>query len=76
MQRLKVKDNPKLIRDANSNGIINTDTLAYKDYLRKKKLLEQNELEKQDTKNRINKLETDVEFLKTGITQILELLKK
>ena len=75
MDRLKVKDNPNLQRDTKSNGIINTDESAYKQYIinkRKNKLLEE---QKRNTEERINNLEDELKNLKNGINRILEILK-
>lgn len=75
MDRLKVKDNPGLQRDVKSNGILNTDDNAYKQYLLNKSKNKKIEEEKRNTQERINNLENELKQLKTGIAQILELLK-
>ncbi len=74
-QRLKVKDSP-YCRDSFSNGIINTDRQAYEEHMKRRQKLQQLEREEELQKRRINKLEQDVSELKSGINQILELLKK
>lgn len=76
MNRLKVKDQPFLFRDTQSNGIINTDDIEYAEYLRRKRQSKILEEEKLGTETRLNKLESDVSELKDGINQILELLKR
>jgi hypothetical protein len=76
MTRLKVKEQPFLYRDVASNGIINMDESAYTEHLRKKRLAERVQEEKFNSEARLNKLETDVLELKSGINQILELLKR
>ena len=76
MSRLKVKDEPFLYRDAQSNGIINSNDAAYNEYLKRKHTMQLLEEEKHSAEARLNKLEEDVAVLKMGITQILELLKK
>lgn len=76
MNRLKVKDQPYLFRDAESNGIINTNDLEYNEYVRKKNLSKLLEEEKLSTETRLNKIESEVSELKNGINQILELLKR
>ncbi len=76
MSRVKVKDEPFLYRDAQSNGIINSNAAAYNEYRKKKRQAELLEEEKHNAESRLNKLEKDVSELKDGITQILELLKR
>lgn len=76
MSRLKVKDEPFLYRDAQSNGIINSNDAAYNEYRKKRHQAELLEEEKHTAETRLNKLEKDVSELKDGITQILELLKR
>lgn len=75
-QRLKVKEDPNLCRDVSTNGIVNTNKLAYEEHMKKRQKLQQIEREEEAQKRRINKLEQDVSELKSGINQILELLKK
>jgi wobble nucleotide-excising tRNase len=76
MSRLKVKDDPFLCRDPQSNGIINTNDVAYNEYLKRKRKAQHLEEEKHNAETRLNKLEQDVSELKDGISQILELLRK
>ena len=76
MKILQVEDNPGLVRDAGSNSILNVDTNAYDAHKRNRRLA-QAKLEKEHAQeSRINKLENDVSELKSGISQILEMLKK
>jgi hypothetical protein len=76
MNRLKVKDEPYLLRDVESNGIINTNDTEYKEYARKKRQSKILEEERLTTEARLNKIESEVGELKTGINQILELLRR
>lgn len=76
MARLKVKDSPFLFRDEDSNGIINSDESAYVEYLKRKRTTSRLEEEKASSEARLNRIENEVSELKTGINQILELLKK
>jgi hypothetical protein len=76
MNRLKVKDDPHLFRDTESNGIINTNQAEYNEYLRRKKQSKFVEEEKLLTEARLNNIESEVSELKQGINQILELLKR
>lgn len=76
MNRLKVKDEPHLLRDVESNGIINANDAEYNEYARKKRQIKILEEERLSTEARLNKIESEVGELKQGINQILELLRQ
>lgn len=76
MKYSKVNDNPGLLRDLSSNGILNVDDTAYNNHRRNKRLAKEKLEKEQSQETRINKLENDVSELKSGISQILEILKK
>lgn len=76
MNRLKVKDDPSLVRDRQSNGILNTDDTAYNEYIKRKRLAQKLEEEKYNSEARLNNIEREVAELRQGINQILEILKK
>lgn len=76
MNRLKVKDEPHLLRDVESNGIINANDAEYNEYARKKRKIKILEEERLSTEARLNKIESEVGELKKGINQILELLRQ
>lgn len=67
--RLKVEDTNHLYRDSKSNGIINTDTQAYQNYLRSKQINQRKD-------NRIESLENDVNSLKSDLKDIKSLLQE
>ncbi len=67
--RLKVKDNVGLYRDSKSNGIINTDEQAYKNYLKSKQI-------NQGKEDRMKSLEDDVSSLKGDLKDIKLLLQE
>lgn len=64
---IPVEGKPNLYRDKNTGAIINTDTIAYKQHLKHT----QNILQE---KNRIDKIETDVQEIKNDISDIRVLL--
>ena len=68
-KKLKVKDNVGLYRDSKSNGIINTDEQAYKNYLKSKKINKGKE-------DRMKSLEDDVSSLKGDLKDIKLLLQE
>lgn len=71
---IKVENNPGLVRDAESNAIINVDEEGYKAYKRNKQSIKQKLFQEQAKEARINKLESDVSDLKAGVAKILEIL--
>lgn len=64
----KVEGYPNLVRDLDTNAIINTDTIELNNYnlLKNKKSME---------KERIDKIENDLSDLKSSIDEIKQLLK-
>jgi flagellar basal body rod protein FlgG len=68
MKYLKVKDKNNLMRDNESNAIINTDLKGYKDYENNyKRLYIQNQ--------RINEVEKNVNEIKNDLNEIKTLLR-
>lgn len=75
MKVLQVENNPGLVRDTKTNSILNVDNNAYEAHKRNKRLAKAKLEKEQSQEQRINKLENDVSELKSGISQILEILK-
>ena len=68
MDFIKVKDNEHLIRNANSNCIVNTNKAEYEEYLTRRKL-------KKSEKNKVDNLERDISTLRNEITEIKDMLR-
>ena len=68
MDYVKVKDNEHLIRNTNSNCIVNTNKSEYEEYLTRRKL-------KKSEKSKIDNLERDMSTLRNEITEIKDLLR-
>jgi hypothetical protein len=68
MTYIKVKDNINLIRDIETNAIINTNTNEYENYLHIKKTEKENE-------DRIDNIQNDLKNLKCDIDEIKNMLK-
>jgi len=68
MDYVKVKDNDHLIRNTNSNCIVNTNTSEYEEYLTRRKL-------KKSEKNKVDNLERDISTLRNEITEIKDMLR-
>lgn len=72
--KMRVQDYPQYYRDNRSGGIIHDNELEYQEYRKKKIAQKRVHEEKHSLDTRLNNLEKEVEGLKTGINQILELL--
>jgi hypothetical protein len=68
MALVKVEDS-NFVRDTNSRALINQDYAARDEYFAKVKMLSMN-------KNQINKLNTDVDNLKSELSEIKNLLNQ
>jgi len=65
---MKVKGHSNLIRDENSNAILNTDSTEYNNYLSLRS-------KKKQGADRIDNMEDDLKSLKDDINEIKTLLK-
>ena len=68
MSYIKVKNNNHLVRDTESNCIINTNKSEYQQYLARKQ-------QKQSEVNKVDNLERDVSTLRNEITEIKDMLR-
>jgi hypothetical protein len=65
---IQIKDNSNLLRDANTNSILNSNRSEYENYLRLKS-------KKESEKERIKSIETEVNQIKSDINEIKNLIK-
>ena len=68
MDYVKVKDHDHLVRNTQSNCIVNTNKAEYEEYLTRRKL-------KKSEKNKVDNLERDISTLRDEITEIKDLLR-
>lgn len=68
MDYIKVKGHEGLIRDPNTNSIINTNMSEYQEYISRKKI-------KSDEQQKIQNLESDVASMKDDLNEIKFLLR-
>ena len=68
MDSLKLKDNEHLVRNTQSNCIVNTNKAEYEEYLTRRKL-------KKSEKNKVDNLERDISTLRNEISEIKDLLR-
>jgi len=66
--KVKVSDNLNLVRDLNTNAILNTNYNDYKNYLKIKQ-------QKENENKRVDKIESDVMSIKKDLQDIKELLR-
>ena len=69
MTYLKVKDNDHLLRDLNSNGIVNTDETEYKNYVN-------SYIRKLSSKAKLEELQKEVDEMKSDVKEIKDLILK
>lgn len=69
MTYLKVKDNDHLLRDLNSNGIVNTDETEYKNYVN-------SYMRKLSSKAKLEELQKEVDEMKSDVKEIKDLILK
>ena len=69
MEYLKVKDHSNLVRDPQSNSIINTDKSAYNQYVTRRNA-------KNEEVNKAQNMEEDLANLKGEINEIKDLLRQ
>ena len=68
MKYLKVDGHPHLIRNTETNDIINTNQTEYQEYILRKKL-------KKEEKKKVNTIENEVEDIKKDLEEIKLLLR-
>ena len=65
---MKIEGHPNLIKDENSNAILNTNNSEYENYI-------QSRAKRKQGTNRIDNMENDLKSLKDDINEIKSLLK-
>lgn len=63
MSQVKITDTT-FVRDLNSKAILNTDKRGLNEYLMKKEIAKKQQSQHDETKNRLNKLEQDMQEIK------------
>jgi len=72
MNYLRVEDKDGLVRDCETNAILNTDTNAYNEYVRnyQSKLKENKRIE--DLENKIGNIKSDIDEIKNLLKEFLK----
>lgn len=71
---LKVEDNPQIVRDSSSNGIVNVDNNSYLLHKKKKELIKKRHDVEVNTETRINNIEQKLDTLESTMSKILDIL--
>ena len=74
-QLIKVADENGLYRDPETGSVVNLNDTEYQKYLKNKQHFKRKREEELLKEKRLNNLEQEVASLKSGINQILDLLK-
>ena len=72
MAKLRVEGYGNLVRDTNSNAIVNSSTSEYKIYMAKYRAREQQSDELRNACKEINTLKAELREIKSLITKLLE----
>jgi hypothetical protein len=75
MSIVAIKDHQKLVRDTNSKAVLNTDKAGLQEYYAKREVLKKEQEEKMDTKERLAKIESEMQDIKNLLIEIAELRK-
>ena len=68
----KVKDHDNLVRDIHSKAVLNTDKLGLQEYLNKREIAKRELLEKNETKQRLSKIEEEMAEIKYLLREIAQ----
>lgn len=69
---VNIEGHQGLVRDTHSKAILNNDRSALEEYLAKVEIAKKQNLEKEETKNRLQKLEEDMSEIKSLLLQIAQ----
>ena len=68
-------ENSRLVRDLHSKAVLNTDKNGLDEYLMKRELAKKQQAEKEETKERLVKLENDMTEIKNLLHEIAQMRK-
>jgi hypothetical protein len=75
MSIVAIKENQKLVRDTHSKAVLNTDRVGLQEYYAKRELVKKEKEDKMETKERLAKLESDMQDIKRLLIEIAEIRK-
>ena len=69
---MRVEGSPHLKRDPHTKAIINTDDIAYKQYIAQREANDKKRLEQQEIRDEIDSIRNDVNDIKNMLFKLLE----
>ena len=75
MSIVAIKDHKKLVRDINSKAILNTDKVGLQEYYAKREFIKKEQEERMNTKERLAKIESEMQDIKNLLIEIAALRK-
>ena len=75
MAHVKVKDQHHLVRDTSTGAILNTDRTGLQEYYRRKELAKKEIADREETKQRLAKMEEEMQEIKTLLKEIASIRK-
>lgn len=76
MTLVRIKDNPKLIRDTYSKAVLNTDKESLQGYYAQVELAKKAKAEKLETQMRLEKLEKNMDEIRSLLAEIASMRKE
>jgi hypothetical protein len=73
MSLVKIDGNNGLIRDTHSKAILNTDKVGLEKYLAEREIALKQIQEKNDLKDKVHKLETDMSEIKSLLQELVQM---
>lgn len=75
MSHIKVENHTNLIRDPSSKAILNTDKSGLQEYYRRKEIAKKEVMEREETKQRLAKMEEEMQEIKMLLKEIASIRK-
>lgn len=75
MSLVKVENHQSLVRDTSSGAILNTDRNGLQEYYRRKELAKKEIADREETKQRLAKMEEEMQEIKTLLKEIAMIRK-
>lgn len=75
MSYVKVENQKHLVRDTSSGAILNTDRTGLQEYYRRKELAKKEIMDREETKQRLAKMEEEMQEIKTLLKEIAMIRK-
>jgi hypothetical protein len=75
MKLVKVENQQHLVRDTSSGAILNTDRTGLQEYYRRKELAKKEIMDREETKQRLAKMEEEMQEIKTLLKEIAMIRK-